>query len=94
MKLPLIPSIPSIPTCPEQVRAKLTASPQVRFPAADSLVCFVPCMHLESNFSQEIFVVQFALFKPYCCDGSFASVVSKIWQGILTFKCFYAVKVC
>lgn len=89
MKLPLIPSIPK---CPEQARARSTASPQVRFPGADSLVSFVPGMHLESSFSQEIFAVQFALLKPYRCDGSFASVVSKTWQGVCTFKRICAVK--
>lgn len=83
---------PSIPKCPEQVRAKPTASPQVRFPGAECLVRFVPSMHLESSFSQEIFAVQFALLKPYCCDGSFASVVSKIWQGVRTFKRVCTVK--
>lgn len=92
MKLPPIPSIPSIPKCPEQARAKSTASPQVRFPGADSLVCFVPGLYLESSFSPEIFAVQFALLKPYCCDGSFGSVISKTWQGVCTFRCVCAVK--
>lgn len=92
MKLLLIASIPSILKCPEQARAKSTASPQVRFPGASSLVCFVPGTHLESSFSPEIFAVQFALLKPYYCDGSFASVISKTLQGVHTFKCVCAVK--
>lgn len=51
---------PSVPKWPEQARAgKLTASPQVTLPGASSLVYFVPVMHLESSFSQEILVVLF-----------------------------------
>jgi len=86
MKLPLIPSILSILKCPEQAGAKLTASPRMWISGANSCVFFVSGMHLESSFSQEIFAVQFALPKPYCCDGSFASVVSETWQGVHTFK--------
>lgn len=59
INLPPIFSNPSVPKCPEQARAKLTASPQVTLPGASSLVCFVPVTLLESSFSQEIFAVLF-----------------------------------
>lgn len=59
IKLPPIFSKPSVPKCLKQARAKLTASPQVTLPDANSLVHFVPVMHLESSFSQEIFAVLF-----------------------------------